>query len=342
MERWAEWFEDFFATLRGLFGRKDLCGNARAYLRALLGPVERKISWQIAVHAGYVTPDRVKDLLRRTRWSWSGLQDRVRAFVVEHLGDPQAVLVLDETPFLKKGTKSAGVARQYAGITGQVENCQVALFCVYVTPAGRALIDFALYLGKGWAGDAERCREAGVPAGRAKAVATKAELGRRLVERARCAGVPFAWVAADSLYGQDRGLRSALERRGKGYVMAVPRDETVTMAGTRPVRLDALAASVPLVFERRSCGAGSKGARYYDWALAEVPCPSDAGPARRRWQHLLLVRRSITDPSDLAFFAVHARESTTLSTLVNVAGTRWGVEDCSSGSHPQYPAAPTT
>lgn len=138
-----------------------------AYVKALLGPVERENSWQIAVHAGYVTPDRVKDLLRRTRWSWSGLRDGVRAFVVEHLGDPGAVLVLDETAFLKKGTKSAGVARQYAGITGQVENCQVAVFAVYVTSAGRALIDFALYLGKTWAGDAERCREAGVPADRA-------------------------------------------------------------------------------------------------------------------------------------------------------------------------------
>ncbi|MGW2207702.1 IS701 family transposase [Streptomyces sp. NPDC001774] len=179
-------------------------------------------------------------------WSWAGLRDRVRAFVVEHLGDPGAVLVLDETAFIKKGTKSAGVARQYAGITGQVENCQVAVFLAYVAPKGRALIDFALYLGRAWDGDVERCREAGVPAGRAKAVVTKPELGRRLVEHARCAGVPFAWVAADALYGQDRALRAALERRGKGYVMAVPCDETVITPGTGRVRADALAAGVPL------------------------------------------------------------------------------------------------
>ena len=328
VERWAGWFEDFFATLGSLFGRKDLRGSARAYVKALLGPVERKNSWQIAAHAGHVTPDRVKNLLRRTAWSWEGLRDRVRAFVVGHLGDPQAVLVLDETAFLKKGTKSAGVARQYAGITGQVENCQVAVFLAYVTPAGRALIDFALYLGKTWAGDRERCREVGIPAERAKAVVTKAELGRRLVERTRRAGVPFAWVAADSLYGQDRALRAALERRGKGYVMAVPCDETAVTSGTGPVRVDALAAGVPLVWERRSCGNGSKGERYYDWALAEVTWPSGAGPARRGWRHLLLVRRSIADPSDLAFFAVHARGSATLPRIVNVAGMRWGVEDC--------------
>ncbi|MER7577966.1 IS701 family transposase [Streptomyces sp. NPDC126514] len=197
VERWAEWFEDFFATLAGLFSRKDLRGNAHGYLKALLAPVERKNTWQMAAYMGHVTPDRVKNLLRRTIWSWSGLRDRVRAFVVKHLGDPDAVLVLDETAFLKKGTKSVGVARQYAGITGQTENCQVAVFAAYVTVAGRALIDFSLYLGRTWAGERERCRQAGVPRERAGSVVTKPELGRRLVERTRCAGVPFAWVAAD-------------------------------------------------------------------------------------------------------------------------------------------------
>ncbi|MCX5231498.1 IS701 family transposase [Streptomyces sp. NBC_00233] len=328
VERWAEWFEDFFATLAGLFGRKDLRGNAHAYLKALLAPVERKNTWQIAAYMGHVTPDRVKNLLRRTSWSWSGLRDRVRAFVVEHLGDPEAVLVLDETAFLKKGVKSVGVARQYAGITGQTENCQVAVFAAYVTVAGRALIDFSLYLGKTWAGDKERCRQAGVPRERAGAVVTKPELGRRLVERTRCAGVPFAWVAADSLYGQDRKLRAALQRHGKGYVMAVPCDETAEAGPLGPMRVGQLARRLPLVFERRSCGAGAKGERYYDWALAEVTWPSPAGQDRKGWQHLLLVRRSVSDPNDLAYFAVHARCGTTLLTLVQVAGMRWGVEDC--------------
>ena len=198
----------------------------------------------------------------------------------------------------------------------------------YVTPFGRALIDFALYLGKTWAGDSARCKEAGVPRERAKRVFTKPELGRRLVERARSAGVPFAWVAADSVYGQDRKLRAALERRGKGYVMAVPCDETVHTPGTGPLRVDQLAQRVPLVFERRSCGAGAKGQRYFDWALTAVTWPSEAGPARRGWQHLLLVRRSISDPTELAYFAVHARTGATLPALVHVAGMRWGVEDC--------------
>jgi SRSO17 transposase len=326
VELWAGWFEDFFASLASLFCRVEPRLTARAYLKALLGPVERKNSWQMSAYIGETAPDRVKDLLRKTSWSWSDLQGRVRTFVVGHLGDPDAVLVLDETAFLKKGSKSVGVAPQYAGITGQTENCQVAVFLAYVTTAGRALIDFSLYLGKTWAGDRERCREAGVPSDRAKAVVTKPELGRRLIERARCAGVPFGWVAADSLYGQDRKLRAALERRGKAYVMAVPCDETVTTPGTGAVRVDKLAAVVPRVFERRSCGGGAKGERYFDWALTEVTWPSAAGPARKGWQHL--IRRSISDPGEVAYFAVHARKDTTLATLVKIAGMRWGVEDC--------------
>ncbi|MEW1914963.1 IS701 family transposase, partial [Kitasatospora sp. NPDC085895] len=326
VELWSVWFEDFFARLAGLFGRVEPRLTARAYLRALLGPVERKNGWQIAAYLGDRTPDRVQVFLRRMAWSADELRDRVRAFVVEYLGDPQAVLVLDETAVLKKGRMSVGVAPQYAGITGQVENCQVAVFAAYVTPRGRALVDREIYLGKTWAGDAERCRRAGVPAVRRKAVVTKPELGRRMVERARRAGTPFAWVAADSLYGQDRKLRAALERRRKGYVLAVPCDETAA-TDIGETRVDDLAARVPLVFERRSCGKGAKGERYYDWAVTEVAWPSEAGPARAGWRHLLLVRRSIADPTKLAYFAVHAPAGTTLTVLVRVAGLRWAIED---------------
>jgi SRSO17 transposase len=190
------------------------------------------------------------------------------------------------------------------------------------------LIDFVLYLGKTWAGDLACCKEAGVPAERRKAVVTKPELGRRLVERARTAGVPFAWVAADSVYGQDRKLRAALERHGKSYVMAVPCDETVQAGWLGSMRVDLLVPRLDLVFERRSCGQGAKGERYYDWALAEVTWPSEAGAPRRGWQHLLLVRRSTSDPTELAYFAVHSRTGTTITTVVQVAGLRWAVEDC--------------
>jgi SRSO17 transposase len=203
------------------------------------------------------------------------------------------------------------------------------VFCAYVTDTGRALIDRELYLPAAWCEDSGRCRAQRIPRPRAKAVVTKPELGRRMIERCRRARVPFGWVAADSAYGQDRKLRAALERRRIPYVMAVPVDETVSTPGTGPLRVDKLAARIPLVFERRSCGAGAKGLRSYDWALAEVTWPGGAehGP-RRGYVHLLLVRRSITDPTQVAYFAVHAKADTPIGEIVRVMGLRWGIEDC--------------
>lgn len=302
---------------------------AIAYLKALVAPVERKNGWQIAEHVGHVTPDRVQWFLARSTWCADQLRDALRSFVVRFLARPDGVLVLDETAFLKKGRMSAGVAPQYAGITGQIENCQVAVFCAYATDTGRALIDRELYLPATWCQDAGRCRTQRIPRPRAKAVVTKPELGRRMVERCRRAKVPFGWVAADSAYGQDRKLRAALERRRISYVMAVPVDETVSTHGTGPLRVDKPAARIPLIFERRSCGAGAKGLRSYDWALAEVTWPGGAenGP-RRGYLHLLLVRRSITDPSQIAYFAVHAPTGTPISEIVRVMGLRWSIEDC--------------
>ncbi|MEN3586729.1 IS701 family transposase [Streptomyces sp. ZYX-F-203] len=329
MQVWSGWFEEFFASLAWVFGRADRRRTAMAYLQALIAPVERKNGWQIAEHVGHATPDRVQWFLSRSTWLPDQLRDCVRSFVVTHLGRADGVLVLDETAFLKKGVKSAGVARQYAGVTGQIENCQVMVFCAYAVDTGRALIDREPYVPAVWTEDAARCREAKIPRPRAKEVITKPELGRRMVERCRRAGVPFGWVAADSAYGQDRKLRAALERRRIPYVLAVPVDETASTHGTGPLRVDVLTRKVPLVFERRSCGKGTKGERRYDWALAEVTWPggSDGGP-RRGFVHLLLVRRSISDPSKVAYFAVHARTGTPLSEIVRVMGLRWSIEDC--------------
>lgn len=302
---------------------------AMAYVKALVAPVERKNGWQIAEHVGHPSPDRVQWFLARSTWCADQLRDALRSFVVQFLARPDGVLVLDETAFLKKGRMSAGVAPQYAGITGQIENCQVAVFCAYATDTGRALIDRELYLPAAWCTDAGRCRTQHIPRARAKAVVTKPELGRRMVERCRRAKVPFGWVAADSAYGQDRKLRAALERRRIPYVMAVPVDETVSTHGTGPWRVDKLAAGIPLVFERRSCGTGAKGLRSYDWALADVTWPGGAeGGPRRGHAHLLLVRRSISDPSQVAYFAVHAKAGTPIGEIVRVMGLRWSIEDC--------------
>ncbi|MFD5514063.1 IS701 family transposase [Streptomyces sp. NPDC127051] len=275
------------------------------------------------------TSDRVQWFLSRSAWLAGQLRDCVRSFAVAHLGRPDGVPVLDETAFLKKGAKSAGAARQYAGVTGQAENCQAMVFCAYATGTGRALIDREAYVPAVWTGDGERCRDAKIPRPRVREVVTRPELGRRMVERCRRAGVPFGWVAAGSLCGQDRKLRAALERRRILYVMAVPADETAVAPGTGTLRVDALAAGTPLVFERRSCGAGTKGERRYDWALAGVTRPGGGEDRPRRgFVHLLLVRRSISAPSRTAYFAVHARTGTPITETVRVTGLRWSVEGC--------------
>ncbi|MFE9934304.1 IS701 family transposase [Streptomyces sp. NPDC005533] len=339
---WSGWFEEFFASVAWVFGRVDRRRTAVAYLKALIAPVERKNGWQIAEYAGHATLDRVQWFLSRSTWLADQLRDCVRSFVVVHLGRPDGVLVLDETAFLKKGTKSAGVARQCARITGQIENCQVMVFCAYATGTGRALIDREAYVLAVWTQDAGRCRGAKIPRPRAREVVTKPELGRRMIERCRRAGVPFGWVAGDSLYGQDRKLRAALERRRIPYVMAVPVDETMATHGTGPLRVDALTAGIPLVFERRSCGAGAKGERRYDWALAEVTWPggADGGP-RRGFVHLLLVRRSISDPSRIAYFAVHARTGTPISEIVRSWPGREAYRPGSPGRIRQQEPQPT-
>src|SRR6187399_2929837 len=217
---WARALDELMGRLASRFGRVEPRRGAMAYLRGLLAPVGRKNGWQLAEAAGDRTPDGMRDFLGRRRWDADAVRDDLRAYVVEHLGDPGAVLVLDEAGFVKKGTTSAGVQRQYSGTAGRVENCQVGVFCAYVTSRGRALIDRELYLPRSWIADRERCRQAGVPD--EVEFATKAELARRMLGRAIDAGVPAAWVTADEAYGQDHKFRSWLEQRRTGYVVAVP------------------------------------------------------------------------------------------------------------------------
>src|SRR4051812_3526165 len=219
-EGWARGLDEVVARLAPRFGRVEPRRRASAYLRGLLAPLGRKNGWQLAEAAGDRTPDGMQDFLSRMRWDADAVRDDLRAYVVEHLGDPEAVLVLDETGFVKKGEMSAGVQRQYSGTAGRVENCQVGVFLGYASRHGRALIDRALYLPEGWAGDAGRRAGAGVP--REIAFTTKPKLGAAMLERALDAGVPCAWVAGDSVYGAGRALRRRIEARGGlGYVLAV-------------------------------------------------------------------------------------------------------------------------
>jgi SRSO17 transposase len=286
----------------------------------LLGDAERKNGWQLAEQLGETTPDGVQHLLARADWDADAVRDDLTAYVAEHLGRADGVLVVDETGFVKKGVKSVGVARQYSGTAGRIENCQIGVFLGYSTGRGRALLDRELYLPKEWAGDEKRRKEAGVP--QQVRFATKITLARRMVERAFDAGVKAAWLTADAVYGSDYGFRCCLESHGLGYVVGVRADFAV-WRGLQQVRAKALLAELPAgAWRRLSCGDGSKGPRLYDWAA--LPLNSPEPERRARW---LLFRRSISEPSEVAYFACGGPPSTGLADLVGVAGSRWAIED---------------
>jgi SRSO17 transposase len=314
---WARGLDEMAGRLAPRFGRVEPRRRALAYLRGLLAPVERKNGWQLAEAAGNRTPDGVQDFLSRMRWDAEVVRDDLRAYVGDHLGDPGAVLVLDETGFVKKGTKSAGVQRQYSGTAGRVETCQVGVFLGYASRHGRALIGRALYLPDGWVADAGRRAEAGVPS--EIAFATKPKLGRAMLARAHAAGVPFAWVTADSVYGADYALRRWLQDRSLAYVLGVTGAQRL---GLR--RVEELVAQVPADgWHRPSAGEGSKGPRLSDWAYGRHGGDAEAG-----WEKGLLIRRSIAEPDEPAFYVTLAPEGTALTDLVRVAGTRWTIESC--------------
>jgi len=303
--------------IAGRFARVEPRRRARAFVLGLLSELRRKNCWTIAEQAGDATPDGMQHLLAGARWDADAVRDDVRGYVVEHLGSPDAVLVVDETGDLKKGAASAGVQRQYTGTAGRVENCQVAVFLSYAARGGHALIDRDLYLPKSWTADPARCAAAGIPEG--TAFATKPKLARRMISRALDAGVPASWVTADEVYGADPGLRADLERRQLGYVLAVAATHRVTTgAGTCQARQ--IAARLPRrAWQRYSAGEGAKGHRYYDWAWVAI----DPGKPGSRW---LLIRRN-RRTAELAFYRCYSPRQVPLPVLVKVAGIRWTTEE---------------
>ncbi len=304
------------------FRRPEARERAGRFLAGLLGPVARRNGWQLAEHLGERSPDGVQRLLRTARWDADAVRDDLRRYAVERLGDERAVLVVDETGFLKKGTKSAGVARQYSGTAGRIENCQVGVFLAYAGPMGRAFLDRALYLPTSWTDDRARCRAAGIPDD--VAFATKPALAQAMLERALAGGVPAAWVTADSVYGDVKYLRVWLEARPVGDVLAVSGKGTVWAAGWRQRRSGTLLANPPAAgWERLSAGDGAKGPRCYDWVRLPLAAPLVAG-----WQRWVLLRRSVTDPTEVTAYVCFAPAGTTLADLARVAGSRWTVESC--------------
>jgi SRSO17 transposase len=318
LARWRAGFDEVFGLVAGEFAQVESRRRARLYLLGLLSGAERKNSWTIAEQAGDLSPDGMQRLLNHYRWNADTVRDTLRGYVVDHLGDAVAgVVVADETGFLKKGTKSAGVQRQYSGTAGRIENCQLGVFLTYVSPAGRALIDRELYLPTSWTDDRKRCAEAGIAAD--VEFATKPVLARRMVERLIAAhgkqAVP--WFTADEAYGDNPGLRTWLQTQDVNYVMAISCDQRLTTP-TGPVRADELARTAPGTgWQRLSAGKGSKGHRLYDWLLVDPG--ADA--------HLLLVRRSISKPSELAYYLCHSSQPVPVAELVRVAGSRWAVEE---------------
>lgn len=303
--------------IAGRFARVEPRRRAREFVLGLLSDLPRKNCWTLAEHAGNATPYGLQHLLSRAKWDADAVRDDLRGFVVEQLHDDEAVLVLDETGDLKKGTATVGVQRQYTGTAGRIENSQVAVYLAYAGPRGHAAIDRELYVPRSWTTDAARCRSAGIP--EEVGFATKPALAVRMINRVLDAGIRAAWVAADEVYVGNPQLRGALEDRQVGYVLAVACDHQIaTRAGK--LRADALAKRLPKrAWQKLSAGVGAKGLRFYDWALADV---ADDRPGHR----YLLVRRNRSS-GELAFYRCYSAVLVPLATLVRVAGRRWTVEE---------------
>ncbi|WP_425545107.1 IS701 family transposase [Dactylosporangium roseum] len=322
-EAWVAEFDTGFAAIAGRFARVEPRRQARAFLLGLLSDVDTRSCWQLAEQAGDTSPHAMQRLLGEAVWDADVVRDDLRGYVIDTLGDPGGVLILDDTGDLKKGYHTIGVQRQYTGTAGRIENAQVAVYLAYAGPGGSTLIDREVYLPKAWTDDPDRCAAAGVPAH--VGFATKITLAWRMLARALHAQVPAAWCTADEFYGGDRHLRRDLQAEGVGYVLAVARSHRVTARpADGPVRADRLAAGLPASgWNRVSAGAGAKGDRDYDWAWITITPP--AGEAAG--YHSLLIRRRISD-GELAFYRCWSPRPVPLRALVRVAGTRWNVETC--------------
>lgn len=326
---WSMELERLHRRIAPRFYRSEVRARSRRYLEGLLSQAQRKNGWQVAEHAQEKTPDGMQRLLATDQWDPDGVRDDLRGYVLEHLEHAQAVLVLDETGFLKQGTKSVGVKRQYSGTAGRIENCQIGVFLAYASPKGHAFVDRELYLPKEWAADGERRREAGVPD--EVEFATKPALALQMLKRAETAGVRAAWVTGDEVYGRDRALRIWLESHQQPYVLAVACNESVWVRDKQGHRQAPASEVTSLIAQDHwrtlSAGEGAKGPRLYDWArvpLARLP--------ERGWGHWLLVRRSLSDPTELAYYVCFARAEASLEDLVYTAGMRWTVEDAIKGA----------
>jgi SRSO17 transposase len=314
---WADGLDELFGqVVAPFFGRREPRLRARSYLSGLLSSLERKNGWSLAEFAGDARPDGMQRLLNHARWDADLVRDALRRQVGERIGSLAGVLVVDDTGFEKKGRRSAGVQRQYTGTAGKITNCQIGVFCSYVNPdRQRVPVDRELYLPESWFAEPARLADAGVATG--TVFATKPELAWRMIERA-CDDplLVFGWVTGDEAYGDNTELRRRCQSRGLNYVFAVSCDHPIRLAGVKTRADHAFAGLDADAWQRYSCGEGAKGKRFYDWAWV--------GVGEHEW---MLARRSIKDPSDLAFYRCYATRPAGLPELVRVAGSRWSVEE---------------
>jgi SRSO17 transposase len=328
---WVASLDAVVELIAGRFGRVEPRRRVSAYLRGLLAGLERKNGWTLAEHAGAVSPDGMQRLLRTAEWDVDGVRDDLRGYVLDRLGDPSGVWIVDDTGFIKKGVRSAGVQRQYTGTTGKIDNCQLGVFLAYGSARGRALVDRELYLPTSWTEDADRCAAAGIPAG--VGFATKPRLALDMLARAHDSGVLHGWVTADEAFGQNRAFRSWLAAREVPFVLATRSDDVLTCLGGRrhqAAHLTALAGD--RAWERRSAGPGARGERLYDWTVLTLAATATDDELPPGWGHWLLVRRQI-DPEpgkdpELAFYRCAGPAATPVPELIRVAAARWAIEEC--------------
>jgi SRSO17 transposase len=345
-DQWSTDFEDFQARFAPFFARSEPREAMRQYVRGLLAPVPRKNCWQMAEAVGEQDPQSLQRLLYSAQWDADGVRDELQRFVIEHFGDERAIGVVDETGFLKKGSKSVGVKRQYTGTAGKVENCQVGVFLTYCASGGRTFLDRRLYLPREWCADQPRCQAARVPTD--VTFKKKPELAVEMLEHAWAQGVPMAWVTGDEVYGNAPLVRDAIRRAGKQYVLVVscqtpvwperpPLEEPAAARQGRPRRKPRLAAGAPASqtvaaviasrppdsWQRLSVSEGEKGPITYDWTRVRIVESRDKLPGPDGW---LLARRSISTPADISYYLSNAPQCASLQVLVEVASARWSVE----------------
>jgi SRSO17 transposase len=322
---WAEEFANVHTRIASRFARPEPYERALAYMKGLLSPIARKNGWTLAEHAKEMRPDGMQRLLTESVWDVNGVRDDLREYVLQHLFDPKAIIVLDESGFPKRGKKSAGVKKQHCGISGGLDNCQVGVFAAYISRKGYALIDRELYIPQDWIDDHQRCQEAGIPEG--QVFRTKCEQAQQMLERLYTAHILMDWVVADTVYGNSSMLRIWIETHGISYGLAVASKEIVTVVTPQGWRRMSVSEAATILLAqtdwfRISAGSGTKGERWFDWACLPIVLH-----AEEDGQHFLLFRRNLTGEKEITYYLVFCPKSTTIQQMVRCVGARWHIEE---------------